>query len=257
MNRIFPAFKYLNYLINAKNAHHIHSPFVFELYKNVFHDKTPFYGFELIESLRARHLLNKQKIFIEDYGTGRKNRHQSICDIVKKSVKPKKYSQLLFRLANSFSSENILELGTSLGITSLYLSYPNKKSRVITLEGSPEIASLAQQNFNLLKRDNIELICGEFSQTLPQSLQKFTHLDMVYFDGNHRKNATLSYFQQCLNHINERSIFIFDDIHWNLEMENAWHEIKENKAVTLSIDLFQFGIVFFRNGIIKQHFTLR
>ena len=257
MNKFFTAWQFLKYQLSAGNAHNVHSPFVYELFNNVIHDKTPYYGFDLIESLRARHLLNKIKINIIDYGTGKKIRSEFICEVARKSLQQKKYAQLLFRLVNRFASNNILEIGTSLGISTLYLSLPDKKNHVFTLEGSPEIAALAQKNFNLLKRDNIELICGEFEESLPLVLSKTPFLDFVYFDGNHQKNATLSYFRKCITHTSEKSIFVFDDIHWSSDMNIAWEEIKYHPAVTLSIDLFQFGIVFFHKGQVKQHFTLR
>ena len=257
MNKFFTAWQFLKYQLSAGNAHNVHSPFVYELFNNVIHDKTPYYGFDLIESLRARHLLNKIKINIIDYGTGKKIRSEFICEVARKSLQQKKYAQLLFRLVNRFASNNILEIGTSLGISTLYLSLPDKKNHVFTLEGSPEIAALAQKNFNLLKRDNIELICGEFEESLPIVLKKNPNLDLIYFDGNHQKDATLSYFYQCLSNATEKTIFVFDDIYWSSEMNIAWEEIKNHPSVTLSIDLFQFGIVFFHKGQVKQHFTLR
>lgn len=257
MEKLFLADNYLKYRLRAYTAHDIHSPFVYDLFNNILSDKTPYYGFDLIESIRAKQLLNNSKINIKDFGTGEKQRTVLVSDIAKKAIKPKKYAQLLFRLVNKFSSENILEIGTSLGITTLYLSMPNSKNRIITLEGSPEIAAIAKNNFALIQRKNIELICGEFEESLPIALLKLKKLDLVYFDGNHRRNPTLSYFERCLHLSTEDSIFIFDDIYWSKEMEIAWKEIKKNPKVTLSIDLFQLGIVFFKKGLEKQHFTLR
>ena len=254
---LFTVRKYFNYHLKAGTVHDIHSPFVYDLLNNVIKDKTPFYGFDLLESIRSKHQLDRKIINITDLGTGKKQRKERICDIVNRAVKPKKYSHLLFRLANYFQSENILEFGTSLGLTTLYLSLPRKDSKVITLEGSPEISEIARENFSRLKRNNIELLTGEFDKVLPLALQKLPRLDLVYFDGNHKKEPTLSYFEKCLNHATENSLFIFDDIHWSQEMNDAWNIIKDNPSVTLTIDLFQLGLVFFRKGIIKQHFTLR
>ncbi len=257
MDKLFAATKYLHYLFSAATKHDVHSPFVFDLLNNVILDRTPFYGFDLIESVRSKNLLNNNKVRVIDFGTGKFQREQCISEIAGSSVKPKKYAQLLFRLVNYFAPENILEIGTSLGISTLYLSLPDKKNRIITLEGSPEIAAIAERNFKSLRRENITLICGEFDETLPKAIQSLPRLDFVYFDGNHRKESTLSYFRQCLGPISENSIFVFDDIYWSREMSEAWHEIKNNELVTISIDLYQFGIVFFKKGILKQHFMLR
>jgi predicted O-methyltransferase YrrM len=254
---LLAAKNYIRYRLLAGTPHDVHSPFVFELLNNVIRDETPYYGFDLVESLRSKHLLDGKKISITDYGTGQKHRQEKISDIAKRSVKPRKYAQLLFRLVNRFQSQNILEIGTSLGLTTLYLSLPKKDSRVVTLEGCKELSELARQNFSKLKRSNIELIEGDFGDTLPSTLKKFDRLDFVYFDGNHRKDATLSYFRQCLPLAHADTVFVFDDIHWSREMEVAWNEITADPKVKVSIDLFQLGIVFFRNGIIKQHFVLK
>ena len=257
MDKLFSAASFIKYRLKADTAHDIHSPFVFDLFNNILYDKTPYYCFDLVESIRAKQLLNNNKINIKDFGTGKNQRTVRVSDIAKKAVKPKKYAQLLFRLVNRFSSANILEIGTSLGITTLYLSMPNTNNRIITLEGSGEIAAIAKNNFEIIQRNNIELISGEFGESLPKALLKFKKLDFVYFDGNHKQNPTLSYFDKCLDLSTEDSIFVFDDIYWSREMKNTWKEIKKNPKVTLSIDLFQFGIVFFKKGLEKQHFTLR
>jgi predicted O-methyltransferase YrrM len=172
-------------------------------------------------------------------------------------VKPEKYGQLLFRLVNHFKPKNILEIGTSLGITTLYLATPDTLSKVITLEGSEQTANVAALNFKMAEVKNIEIIRGEFSETLPAAIARLNTLDFVYFDGNHRREATLKYFKACLQRHNEESVFVFDDIYHSKEMFEAWKEIKEHSEVTLSLDLFSLGIIFFRRERIKQHFTLR
>jgi predicted O-methyltransferase YrrM len=248
---------YLRYRLTSLTAHDIHSPFVFEFLNDVIIDETPYYGFELIESMRSKHVLDRSVIEVVDYGARSGIRKQTVSSIARNSVKPKKYGQLLFRIVNAFKFRNILELGTSLGISTLYLSFPDTNGKVVTLEGSPEIARLAKQNFDRLKRNNIELITGEFGETLSKGLRILKNVDLVYFDGNHRKAPTLSYFTQCLKYSNENSIFIFDDIHWSKEMNKAWNEIITHPDITCSIDLFQLGIVFFRKGMLKQHFVIK
>lgn len=257
MDRLFALKKYVKYRLSAGTAHDVHSPFVFDLLNDVISDETPFYGFDLLESLRSQLLLDRKTIKVTDFGTGENQREERICVIAKKSLKSVKYAQLLFRLVNKFNPENILEIGTSLGLTTLYLSLPQKKNTVITLEGCPGIAEIAQKNFNRLKRANIELLTGEFSQTLPLAIRKLPRLEFVFFDGNHQKKPTLDYFNQCLQNATENSLFIFDDIHWSSEMDEAWEKIKTNEKVSLTIDLYQLGLVFFRKGIVKQHFTLK
>jgi predicted O-methyltransferase YrrM len=102
------------------------------------------------------------------------------------------------------------------------------------------------------------LLEGNFAKTLPLLNSKITNIDLVFVDGNHRKNATLEYFDFFLSKRTNNSIFIFDDIHWSVEMEEAWKLIQQHDSVTMTIDLFFIGLVLFRKDFkVKQHFSIR
>jgi predicted O-methyltransferase YrrM len=147
-------------------------------------------------------------------------------------------------------------MGSSLGISSMYLHFGHSKAKMISLEGSPEIAKLAKEHFQLLDA-NIDLIEGNFSETLQLALEKLGKIDLAFIDGHHAELPTLHYFDKILPYCSEDSILIFDDIYWSDEMAAAWEKIKSNPAVTMSIDLFYFGIVSFKKEFKeKQHFTL-
>ena len=174
------------------------------------------------------------------------------------SLKPGKYGFLLYRIARFFKPRTILELGTSFGITTSYLAKAAPAAKVYTLEGSPAIARIARQNFSSLSIHNITLVEGDFDNTLSPLLGRLQAVDLAFVDGNHQKIPTISYFEQLLEKKNEDSVFIFDDIYWSPGMEEAWKAIKDHAAVTLSIDLFFVGIVFFKQGFKeKQHFKIR
>jgi predicted O-methyltransferase YrrM len=257
---VFRAIKFAGYKAKAVSAHGLHSPFLFDLYTNIIRTTAHYYAYEKVEALRSKMLLSKKEIAVEDFGTGAaKGDRQmlSLSYIASHYVKPKKYGQLLFRLVNHFKPKTILEIGTSLGLTTLYLALPDESAKVTTLEGSVETAAEAEKNFRALHASNVEIVKGEFSKTLPEAVKRFTHLDFVYFDGNHRKAPTLDYFYQCLGKHSEQSVFVFDDIYWSREMAEAWQEIKRHKAVTVSLDLYSVGIVFFRTGQPKQDFLLK
>lgn len=253
--------RYLKYRALAGNAHHIHSPFVFQLMENVFRDKRRYYSYDAIERRRSELLRDNRMVKTTELGAGSRVQgpaERRVSDIVKHAAKPPKYGQLLHRLVNYLDPENILELGTSLGISTAYLASAHSKSRVITLEGWPEIAEMARDTFRKLRLDNIKLITGNFDDTLAPVLQQLPSLDVGFIDGNHRKEPTLRYFFQCLAKVNNDSVLIFDDIHWARDMEEAWEEIQAHAAVTLSIDIFYMGLVFFKKEIKeKQHFVLK
>ena len=254
--------KYLNYYITASNGngHGVHSPFVFEFIKNVLNDKKEYPFYQPIEKIRKTLLANNDLIEVEDFGAGSaviNTKQRVVKDIAASSLKPKKYSQLLFRIVQYYKKINILELGTSLGTTTAYLaSAPN--TVVTTMEGSANIASIADKNFSLLGLKNIEIINGDFENTLPAFTSVTKKIDFVFLDGNHRKAPTLKYFEEILLHANEETIFVFDDIHWSSEMEEAWDIVKKHNQVTLTIDLFFIGIALLGKKFKeKQHFAIR
>jgi predicted O-methyltransferase YrrM len=210
--------------------------------------------------LRSQMLLSREEINVTDFGTGggnNKTRKLKLKYIASHYMKSAKYGQLLFRLINHFKPSNLLELGTSLGITSMYQASPSGNSTLITLEGCPETAAIAKRNFEKARIKNIQVFIGEFDKTLPQAIFKLQKLDYVFFDGNHREEATLKYFNQCLQAAHDDSFFIIDDIHWSSGMQRAWKEIKKHPQVTVTLDLFYLGIVFFRKGQTKQNFVIK
>lgn len=255
--------KYLHYYLTASNGkgHGIHSPFVFDFIKNVLNDKAVYPSYQPIEQIRKSLLKDASVIEVEDFGAGSsviKTNKRVVSAIAASSLKPKKYAQLLYRMVQHYKPEAIVELGTSFGITTSYLASANKTSKVFTCEGSGAIASIAKQNFDHLKLNNVQLTQGDFAKTLSPLLSNLKEINFAFIDGNHRKQPTLDYFNQLLKYSNPASILVFDDIHWSAEMEEAWIEIKEHPSVTLSIDLFFISIVFFNPDINhKQHFTIR
>lgn len=253
------AYKFFVYRLKSFRLHGVHSPFVFDLYEHVICHDGYYAAYTTVEKLRQKLLQNHLPIQVTDLGAGSKTLNLSsrpISNLAKVSAKPPKYGQLLFRLVNHFQPEIILELGTSLGITTAYLAKAQSKSKIYSFEGCPNIAAQASQNFRKLKIENINLVKGNLNQTLAPTVQKLPNIDFVFFDGNHQYKPTLEYFEVCLQKRHINSVFIFDDIYWSPEMEKAWREICQHPAVTLSIDLFHLGLIFFRPQQPKQHFTL-
>jgi predicted O-methyltransferase YrrM len=255
--------RYAQYFVGASNGkgHGIHSPFVYSLVEDVLNDQKAYYAYEAIEPIRKALLRNEAMIAVEDFGAGStviKSNQRMVKKIAASSLKSPKYAQLLFRLVNHFQPKTLLELGTSLGVTSAYLAMGNTKGQLYTLEGSAAIADLAAQHFLALQLPNIQLIRGNFDVQLPQLLTKKPVIDFAYIDGNHRLEPTKNYFLQLLPHLSPTAILVFDDIHWSSEMEAAWQFIVQHPASLLTIDLFQVGLVFFNpNFLEKQHFTIR
>lgn len=238
----------------------IQSPFIFGLVSHLFREKQVYYDFERIEAWRQAQLRSKQVVKKTDLGAGSKVTRQqntTVGRLVKDGALPKKYGELLYRLAVRFEARNVLELGTSTGISTLYLALPYKKGKTISLEGCPESARVARAAFAHFRAGHIQVLEGSFGSQLPRALELMPRPDLVFFDGDHREEATLSYFEQCLPYVHNNTLFVFDDIHWSPGMERAWEKICAHPKITVSLDLLRLGLVFFRRENKKEHFTVR
>ena len=255
--------KYLSFYLTASNqrGHGIHSPFVFEFITKVLNDKTAYPEYEVVEKLRGILLQDETVLSIDDFGAGSakdKTAERTVASITANAAKPPKFGELLYRMVKYYRPHSIVELGTSLGLSTSYLSLAGPGSRVITMEGAPSVAARARQNFDSLNFKNIAIIEGNFDQTLASVLSQSPQVDFVFVDGNHRREPTERYLKQLLSAVHNDSILIFDDIHWSREMEQAWEAIIQNSVVRCSIDLFFAGILFFRNEFKeKRDFRIR
>jgi predicted O-methyltransferase YrrM len=244
----------------GKKGHGIHSPFVYDFVRTVLMDKKKYPAFEKIELLRKQLLKDQTEPEVLDLGAGssiKGGKKRTVASIAMHAAKSPKLGQLLFKIVQRYKPDNVIELGTSLGLSASYLSMGNPGGSVYTIEGSPAIAEIAKSNFKQLGLTNITGKTGDFNQVLPGLLND-RKPGLVFVDGNHRFEPTIQYFDMILPHIQPDSIVIFDDIHWSAEMEKAWVKIRSNPAVTCSIDLFFLGMIFFRSEFReKQDFRVR
>lgn len=256
MNAFFRLKEFLKYQQRAKTKYYLHSPFVYQFFLNVLEGKED-EALKKISSMRKNLRNDNRIISLSDFGTGNSS-SQKISTLEKKVAVRKKYGALLYHLVKYFQPSTILELGTSIGLSSSYIALANPNAKIISLEASAQLIDEAKKNHHTLRIKNAKIISGEFDASLPKAFGEFSTLDFTFFDGNHKKEATLKYFEQCLLKANEHSVFVFDDIYWSEEMRSAWEEIKLHPSVTLTIDVFQFGICFFRREkLAKENFMLR
>lgn len=248
---------YLHFRMGAHSRFSIHSPFLFELVNDVLRDDRTFYAFEDIE--KARRSLLGNTLVVEGNHVGEQSRAlpqsvRKIGDVTKVTAVPVKYGELLFRLVNYLHPANMLELGTGVGISTLYIASAAAASPCITLEGSPALAKIAQQQFAGLHMKNVELMQGHFKDTLHVAINKLGKIHFVFLDGDHRKESVINNMRQILPYLADDATVVVDDIYWSEEMKEAWKELVQLPGVTLSIDLFRMGILFFKSGIkVKQH----
>lgn len=252
--------RFIRYYFRAKTKYNVHSPFVFDFVQHVLEDDRLFYAFSETEAYRNWLKANTTEVEITDFGAGSQvnsGNMRTLSSLVKHSANGPYACRLFFRIVQHYKPETLLELGTSLGISTAYQAKAALDSKMITIEGCSRIATHAARTFSFLGVDNVQILQGQFDEMLPVAFQRLKKLDYVFVDGNHRKEPTLRYFEQCLAYAHEGSVFVFDDIHWSDGMESAWEEIKAHPRVKVTLDLFFFGVVFFRKEQqVKEHFTL-
>ena len=252
---------YLKFLFHSKNEHGVHSPFVFDLVTKCFYDATKYQEYEVLKSYRKSLLENKNTIDVTDFGAGSrvfKSNTREISKIAQTAGITPKNAELLFRIVHYFQPKSILEIGTSLGLATSALSLGNSNAKIITLEGCPNTMATAKKMFQVssfkFPNNAVDFVNTEFNLFFENLKPQI--FDLVYFDGNHSKKATLEYFEALLPTISNDSVWIFDDIHWSADMEEAWEIIKNHPKISVTIDTFQWGIVFFRVEQEKEHFII-
>jgi len=238
----------------------IHSPFLFDIISRIFQNKIDPEIVFRIEAIRKKLEKDTRLINFYDYGSGSKKMKSDIrkvSDIVKNSSLPKKYCFLLSRLSSVFGKPVIIELGTSLGISTMYLALSCPEIPVYTIEGCQAASEIACNNFHDAAISNIKQMNGHFDDLLPEIIGMGICPGLVFIDGNHMKTPTVSYFDQIAGIAGNDTVIILDDINYSREMADAWEIIKNDRRVTASIDIFRMGILFFRKGITPGRYIVR
>lgn len=269
-NALYRVWSYVRHNLTAwhSGGEGVHSPTLFYIVRMIIYDENAYYAYAHIEQQRKRLLRSKETLQQHDYGTGARASEEqqpkvitrSVSDVARTHLESPKAGQLLFRLANYLTAAQgkpltIVELGTSLGITTAYLAAPDSRNAVLTYEGAEEVADVAMEVWRTLKLTNIEPVIGNIDDTLGDHCPKV--VDLAYIDANHTREATLRYFRQLLPAAREHSIFVLDDIHHSPEMEQAWHEIQAMKQVTSTIDCYHLGLVFFNRHYLRKNYRIR
>ena len=250
---------YLHHWLYALNEHSLQAPLVYDLYCNVIKQDQAIPLFQFIEEVRRRMLGCADLIPVSSLGAPSRvsaRSRRSVRSLARHSLSSPKVGRLLYRLATYNSSDYLVELGTSLGITTLYLASARPLAMVYTLEGAPAVADRAEQIFQEQNHANIRLLRGDIDHTLPNLLRQLPRVDFAYLDANHRYAPTVAYFEQLVTKTNARSIIVIDDIYWSGEMQRAWRHIQQHPAVMLTLDLFDAGLVFFAPLTVRQHYLL-
>jgi predicted O-methyltransferase YrrM len=238
---------YLNHFIKSshRHGHGIHSPFVYDFVANVLFDKKYYPEYDFFRNIRKELMDFDICLDVNEIGAGSKKIQQKtrlVSEMVKVSSVNEKFGRLFFRLAHYYNPLSILELGTSVGLSTIYLSKGAESSKVYTIEGNKSLCDYAKTLF--IKKDlkNIEVIEGLFDDKLKTVIPLLTGSPLIFIDGNHSFEPTLGYYRLLSDNLDEY-ILIFDDISWSEGMQKAWAEIVFNSKKDVTIDLFRMGII--------------
>lgn len=267
-NGLYRVKSWLKYQLTAWNTggEGIHSPYLFEWVRMVMADKNSYYIWGEIERVREKMLRDERVLRFVDFGSGAKEkgevRERRVRELAKNSLASKRYAQMLSRLVNWLGHKKegkdglvVVELGTSLGITTAYLAAMDSKNKVVSYEGCEAVANVAKENWKALNMKNIECRVGEIDVTkLGEDIEL---VDVAFIDANHTYVHTCEYFKVLANKVHEKSVIVVDDIHHSEEMERAWKEICADERVTSTMDLYQMGLVFFDPHYWKRNYIMR
>jgi len=256
MPTYFQTVQYIKYWLTAVDQHSLHSPFLFKFYNDVILSQTKHSKFKQIENWRADFIRDHRIINTKDLGAS-KYSSRKISQIARKSLSTPRFGRFLFNTCRFLKPRTILELGTSLGISTLYLAGSHPEARVITIEGCPEISEIANNLFKRSGWDNIDLLNGDIQDLLPEIAQQASPIDLFFIDANHSYSPTNMYFDMCRTHSSPGGVGIVHDIHSSNSMNRAWGEIKENPSVGISCDVYQAGVLFLSKNSQKQDYILQ
>lgn len=246
----------MRHWLHAVDEHSIHSPFFFDFYEKVIKPKS-FIGLPEVEKVRTNLLTSTQQIDMVDLGATSphfQSQQRSLSKIAATSASPKALCELFMRLTSHIQAKAIVELGTSVGLTTLYLAH-QPESHVTTFEGNKALIQVAFTHLEYFHKKNVKVIAGNIDQTLPDFIQNPAKIDFALMDANHRYTPTLRYFELLAKRIHTKGVIVMDDIYYSPEMEKAWTEIKRHPLVYSSVDLYRCGLLFFDPALNRQHYV--
>lgn len=261
MNLLHKANDFLNFARQSTRIENIKDDllqqFCLKIMQNIDYQE----DFQLLESIRTDLLRNESELEIVEFGAGSSfgnKPYKRIKDIAKQQLSNPYQLQLLYHMIRYNDSKHIIELGASLGLSSLYLAKAAPKGMVNSFEGNPHFITFIKEQMHAQQVKNINLIPGNFDTTLIDFCKQKQRIDFAFIDGNHRSKPTIQYFEAILPHLHEKSIVVFDDIHWSKDMYQAWQTIQKHPKVQVSLDMYVMGIILFDQELFeKNHLKIR
>lgn len=250
LSRIHIICDFIKFFISAKTIDQIDSPFYFEFHQRVIKSYQS-YNDKSISLYREA--LKSDQTIVKVGNVGAKSQitkknKVSVSHISQNAVSKDFKCKLLLFIVNFFKSQTILELGTSLGVSTLYLAKADNLKKIISVEGEMDIYRYIQ---NKVADGKLTLLNSTFTDFFVKAINDSELYDCIVIDGDHTYNATIDNFNQSRKILSENGIIILDDIYWSKGMKNAWKYIQNEHHEFHTINLFFYGIVF-KNARLKK-----
>ena len=248
--------QYIVYRLKARGVRKVHSPFLYAFYQEVMSfkgDPTTKRIDKHLDDIRQ----SSEPIQISGFGAGSRKRKtpNTIGQVAKRSGTSKRWGRFLYKLAQR-SQGPVIELGTNLGIGTAYLA-SGTNHMVYTVEGCSNLSTFAKDSLTRLELTNVDFLTAAIQDINWYDVLKGKSPGLVYIDADHTFDATVAFYSIFKNLINDQSVIVIDDINWSDEMRNAWQEIVKDDKITLSVDLFFKGLLFFDPALSKQNIILK
>jgi predicted O-methyltransferase YrrM len=258
MDKLNHFLHYISYklLSRHKRGFGIHSPFLFRLIQECFNESPKTDSLDRALAYRESQLSSQETVNYSSAGANEVGeKKEKIQKLARKSSVNNKYGILLYKLVRYFSPDEILEFGTSIGISTAFLcSAKHEGCKIVSVEACKNTSEYAKRMLNKAGFTGVETVNERIEEYI---VSQKSSPDLVYIDANHTFKGTMDIFQYLLKNVNNNSVLIFDDIYWSKEMVRIWKYIKQHSSVTMTIDLFRFGLVFVDKRLYKENFVIR
>lgn len=216
----------------------VHSPFAFSFITKVIDERYGYYAYNDIELIR-RQLVHRN------------------CPMLKTDIK-RSHGELLFRIVNYFKPERLIQIGTSAGIGSLYMTAPSSRLNYLLLDSDDNNAEQtiwSLRKFNP-KASSVSVIAGDYLKTLPAALSKMSAVDFLFFNSAKDKEKNMIYLDEAIKYVQSDTVFFIEGIRSNREMRQLWKNICLREDVSVTFDLYNVGVVFFNKKLHKQNYIV-